>query len=120
MSAAAYLRHAWPTELPWTHFPAGERRDAKTGAKLKAMGLAAGWPDFILLLPNGQAGFIELKAADGAMSEPQVEFRSKAIALRCAFATCRSLEEVEATCVRWLQAFNLAPRARLTAGRVAA
>jgi hypothetical protein len=106
MTAAAFLRHAWPGDLPWTHFPAGEKRDARTGAKLKAMGLAAGWPDFILLLPNGQAAFLELKASAGSLSDPQIEFRQKATALRCGYAVCRSLDEVEATLTRWLALFN--------------
>jgi hypothetical protein len=36
----------------WTHFPSGESRDARTGAKLKHMGLQPGWPDFIIIVPG--------------------------------------------------------------------
>ena len=31
----------------WTHFPAGEARSAITGARLKRMGLARGFPDLL-------------------------------------------------------------------------
>ncbi len=106
MSTAAFIRYAWPGDLPWTHFPAGEKRDARTGAKLKAMGMAAGWPDFIFLLPNGQAAFLELKASSGSLSDGQIEFRHKATALNCGFAVCRSLDEVEATLTRWLALYG--------------
>jgi hypothetical protein len=112
MSAAAFLRRAWPEHLPWSHFPAGERRDAKTGAKLKAMGLAPGWPDFIFVLPNGQAAFLELKAPDGQLSDNQIEFRDRVLALHCGYATARSLDEVERTLSRWLDAYGLKLRAR--------
>lgn len=115
MSVAAYLRRAWPEHLPWTHFPAGELRDARTGGKLKAMGLAAGWPDFILMLPRGQVGFIELKRAGGSMSDAQADFREACIANGHGHAVCRSLEEVEAVVTRWLGAFDLTPRARIVA-----
>lgn len=112
MSVAAYLRHAWPADLPWSHFPAGEKRDAKTGAKLKAMGLAAGWPDFLFALPNGKLAGIELKAADGVLSDAQLTVRDQFVALRCGYATCRSVDEVETTITRWLAAFGRQPCAR--------
>lgn len=116
MSAAAFLRWAWPSDLPWTHFPAGEQRDARTGAKLKAMGLAPGWPDFLLVLPNGQLAGIELKAAGGALSQAQIATRDRFIALKCGFAICRSVDEVEATLAKWLSHFpGYALRARTRA-----
>lgn len=119
MSTAAYLRHAWPEHLPFTHFPAGELRDARTGAKLKAMGLAAGWPDFILMLPRGQVGFIELKASGGVLSDAQAAFRDACIANGHGHGTARSLEEVEQIITRWLAAFGLTPRATIIQRRAA-
>jgi hypothetical protein len=42
MATAKLLRtHAAP-EWRWSHFPAGEARDARTGARLKAMDLQRG------------------------------------------------------------------------------
>lgn len=119
MSTAAYLRRAWPENIPFSHFPAGERRDKGTAGKLKAMGLAPGWPDFIFLMPNGQAAFLELKAADGVLSPAQIEFRTRALALGCGYATARSLDEVERTVTRWLAAYGLKPRATLVQRRTA-
>lgn len=112
MSVAAYLRHAWPADLLFFHVPNGEQRDARTGAKLKAMGALAGVPDFALHLPRGQVGYIELKTAAGALSETQLAFRESCIAHGHGHAVCRSLDEVEATITRWLAAFGREPRAR--------
>lgn len=111
-----FLRLAWPADLPYSHFPSGEQRDIRVAAKLKAMGLKPGWPDFIFLLPNGQAGFIELKAAYGRMSDGQDEFRDRVLALRCGHAICRSVEEVEATLKRWLAKFGRHLTARIQGG----
>lgn len=115
MQVERFLRLAWPSDLPYTHFPAGERRDERTGGKLLSMGLKRGWPDFQLLLPGGRIAFIELKRGDGQLSDDQAEFRRKAIALGCGYQTCRSVEEVDATITRWLAIYGRAPRARLVA-----
>jgi hypothetical protein len=45
----------------YSHFPAGERRDVVTGARLKRFGLKKGWPDFLLISPAGQLHCLELK-----------------------------------------------------------
>ena len=119
MSTAAFLRRAWPEDLPWTHFPAGEVRDKATGGKLKQMGLAPGWPDFIFILPRGQCGFLELKAKGGTLSDAQILFRDLAMAAGCGYAVCRSLDEVEETLSRWLGMFDRRLRATL-GGRAAA
>lgn len=111
MQVAAFLRHAWPEHLPWTHFPAGERRDAKTGAKLKAMGLAPGWPDFLLVLPNGQLAGLELKRGSGVLSPSQIDIRDRFLAVHCGYATARSLDEVERVLSGWLALFQLKLRA---------
>lgn len=108
-----FLRLAWPLDLPYTAFPAGERRDERTGGKLRRMGLKPGWPDYQFLLPRGRIGFIELKRADGRLSDDQIEFRRKAVALGCGYAVCRSVEEVEATLTRWLALYGRTLRGRL-------
>lgn len=134
IAVAGYLRAAWPSHLLTFHVPNGgerpsvERIDRKTGqtyrfspqaAKLKRMGTIAGVPDFCLLLPKGRVGFIELKTKTGELSIDQIEFRRVCLANGHGHEVCRSIEQVEDTCIRWLEAFNLAPRARLTAGRAA-
>lgn len=47
-------------DVSWTAFPAGEKRDPATGARLKRMGVASGWPDYLFLV-NGQLIGVELK-----------------------------------------------------------
>jgi len=134
IAVAGYLRAAWPSHLLTFHVPNGgerpsvERIDRKTGqtyrfspqaAKLKRMGTIAGVPDFCLLLPKGRVGFIELKTANGQLSADQLEFRRVCLANGHGHEICRTVEQVEETCVRWLAAFNQAPKARLSAGRAA-
>lgn len=114
-SVAAYLRHALPPDIVVWHTPNGEQRDKRTAGKLKGMLVLPGVPDFTILLPNGQASFIELKAAGGGLSPAQIEFRERVLALRCGYATCRSVDEVETTIARWLGAFGRTPRATLKA-----
>ncbi len=54
----------------WTALANGEKRSAKTGARLKAMGLRAGNPD-LLLIREGCCYGLELKALRiGARGEP--------------------------------------------------
>lgn len=71
-------------ELRWLfHVPNGERRDARTGAMLKAMGVKSGVPDVWLPIPRaGHIGLvIEMKApgarqATGAQGEWIAQLRS--------------------------------------------
>ena len=61
IAVAEHLRHRGNSLWAWTHFPAGELRNDRTGAKLKAMGLQAGWPDLIFIAPDGRFHGLELK-----------------------------------------------------------
>ena len=60
----------------WTHFPAGEKRDVITGARLKRYGLQAGWPDIVLIGPAGIFHALELKRPGEALSEAQEVFQT--------------------------------------------
>lgn len=53
--------------------PNGGRRDALTGARLKAEGVIAGVADLILLVPSGHYGalLIEMKTGKGRQSQAQ-------------------------------------------------
>jgi hypothetical protein len=75
MRLAGFLRAYMRPDWQWTHISSGERRDARIAAKLKAMGLACGWPDILLLSSSGVAHFIELKRSEaGRLSEAQQSF----------------------------------------------
>jgi VRR-NUC domain-containing protein len=55
----------------FTHIASGEKRDQVTAARLKRMGVTAGFPDLILFGPHGEVCAIELKAKNGRLSEAQ-------------------------------------------------
>lgn len=94
---ADYLARALPADACWTHFPAGEARNAITGARLKRMGLQRGWPDYLVIFQGRLIG-IELKAPEtkGRLSAEQLivaeGFRHNGFG----WGLCRSLDDVEA------------------------
>ena len=98
-----WLEIALPDNSVYHHSPNEGVRHVAFRRRLKAMGMAAGWPDIELFVPkdgwrfpNDKAGiFIELKAKKGRMTESQ-----KAIQ-RCLrmtgehVETCYSLDQVK-------------------------
>jgi len=72
-AVAQHLRLRAKPDVLWLHPPNGERRDARTGAKLKHMGALAGASD-LLLWHEGNSFALELKAPGGRLSEAQLEF----------------------------------------------
>lgn len=120
VSAAAFMRRALPPEIVFAHVPNGEVRDKATAGKLWAMGVLAGFADFVLIMPvNGQAAFLELKSKAGVLSDAQVEFKRRVEANNCGYATARTMEEVEAILARWCAAYGLKLRATLMPRRAA-
>lgn len=114
-TVAGYLDRAVPALL-WFHVPnSSGNRGARLGGILKSMGVKAGVPDLVLILPNGLAAFIELKASKGALTEAQRAFRDRCSALGCFWAEARSLSDVEAVLERWLVPFGWALKARVAA-----
>lgn len=74
--------------LFWTYNASGEKRNAITGALLKAKGLACGFPDYVFFQKRQVISafepefdlkviFIEFKAKKGKQSESQKEFEAK-------------------------------------------
>lgn len=93
--AAAYLRAVLPEDAFFTTFPSGGGGRIR-GAHLKAMGLAAGVPD-LLIIYKGVTLFIELKAPKGVLSETQKLIHQKIAKAGAEVCTCRSLAEIEAS-----------------------
>jgi hypothetical protein len=75
MSVAKLLREHCLPEWRWTHIASGELRDVRTAAKLKAMGVQRGWPDILLLDPNGRAHCLELKRHGEDLTDDQEAFQ---------------------------------------------
>jgi len=115
MSVAAFMRASLPADVLFFHCPNGELRDPRTAGKLRAMGVQPGVPDFGVLLPKGQMGWIELKVGAGQLSPEQITFRQRAIALGHGHSVCRSLDDVETTLARWLSKFGLTLKGRIAA-----
>lgn len=79
------------------------------------MGTAAGWPDFILNLPEGRVGYIEVKAEKGRLSPEQAAFRDAVVANGARWALCRSVEEAQATLTAWLDGSGINLKGRVSA-----
>jgi hypothetical protein len=59
----------------YTHIASGEKRDQVTAARLKRMGVVAGFPDLMFFGPHGEVCAIELKAKGGRLSEHQAAIK---------------------------------------------
>lgn len=76
--------------------PNGGRRDATTGAKLKAEGALAGVSDIILLYMSGNYGalLIEMKTKQGVQSDKQKEWQAKITSRgEYKYVICRSFDD---------------------------
>lgn len=60
------------------HVPNEGKRTRIDAASLRALGVVAGAPDFVLLLPQGRVHLIELKVPGGEQSGAQVTFEDDA------------------------------------------
>lgn len=85
----------------WTHFPAGEHRHPAVAARLKKMGLKPGWPDLLLISPNGVLHSMELKRDKGRLRPDQLDYRDVCRTRRLPWAVARSVDEALAQLRRW-------------------
>ena len=93
---ARLLEAAAPRRVLWWHTPNGEKRDAITGALLKAMGVKTGVPDLLLYdTSTGYLHAIEVKAADGYLSDAQKSWMDRFTASPTGrYAVARSVDDV--------------------------
>ena len=110
-AVAAYLALALPADCWWTTFPAGGGGRIR-GAQLKAMGLAPGVPDILIIRGDGLLSYvfwIELKRPrGGSLSVAQKLCHAVLQQFGCYVATCRSVDEVRETLLGW----GITPKAR--------
>jgi hypothetical protein len=99
---ADMLKRFGDTHWRWTHIASGEYRTPSTAARLKRMGVVAGWPDLILLAPTGRAHFLELKRRGGRLTEEQDKFAAWCAAHGIPFAIASNFDEA----LRCLQAWG--------------
>lgn len=73
--------------------PNGGTRNLLEAKKLKATGLMAGVADLIILKPNAECIFVEVKKDKGVQSEVQKSFENKVKDLGFRYYIVRSLDE---------------------------
>lgn len=95
----AYLAAVLTPDTFATTFPAGGGGKVR-GAILKASGLAAGVPD-IILVNDGRALWIELKAPKGKLSEAQGETHARLWNAGSPVVIARSLDDVRSALRSW-------------------
>lgn len=76
------------------HVPNGGQRNAREGAKFKAMGVVAGVADLHWLY-RGRLIVFELKVGSNTLSSAQVEWRTAIIAAGATWHEIRSLEQFQ-------------------------
>lgn len=98
-AVAAYLDRVLAPPAIWTHIPSGGKRDARTGAQMKAAGLKPGWPDCLIVWSRQYLGTrmlgIELKVGKGRPSKAQLAMADNFAACYAQYAICSTLPEVE-------------------------
>jgi hypothetical protein len=90
----AVIQHlAWRarSDAWWCAIPNGGARTAIEGAIFKGLGVRAGAPD-LLIVRQGLASFLELKAPGGRLSASQVECHA---ALRNAGAIIETIDDID-------------------------
>ena len=102
ITVANLLRTHAKRDWRWTHIAhGGVVLPPRTAAKLKAMGLRPGWPDFILIPPCGKLHCLELKRVGGRLSDDQMEFRAWCLGRGIPHAICHTVGEVLTVLNEW-------------------
>lgn len=95
-SCVRWFDYQYPSHrLLLHHSPNGGRRDAREGARFKAMGTRAGFPDLILLLPSIAGNYlaIEMKSDTGRQTESQKAMESAIVKAGGKYAVVRCFED---------------------------
>lgn len=74
VAVADHLRLSACPGVVWAHLPNGEHRSARTGARLKRMGVRRGLADFLIKAPGEPAGMLELKVHGNRPTPEQKAF----------------------------------------------
>lgn len=87
---------AYPRLAPLLHHsPNGGRRNAREGARFKAMGTRKGFPDLVLFFPSKDYHglFIEMKSEKGRQQPSQKEWQRQLEWAGYKYVVCRSFGE---------------------------
>ena len=97
----AYLDCVLPKTVRAFHPANGGRRDAKTGAMLKALGVKAGVADIVLVRQGGVMAFLEVKAGKGSPSPAQRDWQDWCAENAVPYAIVRSIGDVQTVLMDW-------------------
>lgn len=96
VTCAEFLDACLPDEAVWFAVPNGGLRNNAVAGKLKAEGVKPGVPD-ILIVYQGRLICIELKTAEGILSDVQIAMQDRLVlAGATVMPECRSLEAMVA------------------------
>ena len=79
----------------------GKYRDIRTAAKLKGMGVRRGWPDFLLIAPDGHVHCLELKRKNASLTDDQESFMLWCIAHGVPHSVAHTIDEVLTVFACW-------------------
>ncbi|MET4720770.1 hypothetical protein ABIF63_004876 [Bradyrhizobium japonicum] len=85
----------------FTHIASGEKRDQVTAARLKRMGVTAGFPDLMFIGPCGQMCWIELKARAGRLGDAQAAVAAHLVAAGHGYLCSDDYRDVIETLKAW-------------------
>jgi hypothetical protein len=117
IALADRLRLQAHRDVIWFHCPNGELRDARTAAKLRAMGTLAGVPDLTFIqritVLDGEVIvprilFLELKARGRKPTADQIAFAKRAEACGCTWKCADTVDEA----VTILETYGILPSGR--------
>jgi hypothetical protein len=86
---------------PWWAVPNGGYRHLHTAMKLKAEGARRGVSDLHFILEGGRLATLELKAAQGSLSEDQKTFRDESRAAGALWEYARTIDQAYGILVAW-------------------
>lgn len=99
-TVARYLDLFLPKTATWFHPANGGYRRKVEAAILKGMGVRAGIPDIVIVW-EGRAYFIELKAGTGKLTDHQVNMMRLLTDAGAGWRCCTSLNDVMETLKGW-------------------
>jgi hypothetical protein len=100
IEAAAFFDLCLPVDAWWCHVPNGGKRAMTTARRLKAMGTKAGAPDNLIIY-QGRAYWIELKARYGNLAESQLVAIPLIESAGSPVAIARTLDDIAAALSSW-------------------
>lgn len=100
MAVVNHLRHRVKPGVWWAHYPAGEIREPRAAAKLKAMGTKAGVPDLLLII-NGVSYGLEIKRSTGRLTDCQRLMHAEMDRAGAVIATAYDIDSAVEILRRW-------------------